>query len=258
MLVVAVSSVDRAGSRCWSGDDVGRVVHVLNHVLSTLLSSKNVPLFALGASSGGAFVASLPPRLPPPLRLSALVVQIMAANLEPEAARSYPPSLWIHMPRDARMAAGVAESLRVLRNASRVVEEIRVEPLPLGSFYFSHRIAGFPPNASIAVFTALRGAGLINDAGFLVDDPRRTEWRAALWDRGLNASQLGGDTLAPDASPIAEELNVAWAGHEITADWSATFFLVPTPPTSRLTHAVAVNATIAFFLRAAAAESTPV
>lgn len=243
LLAVAVSSADRQGSRCWQPSvDAPRVGAVLDKLLARLKVPRPTPLFALGASSGGAFVAALPRLIPRPV--AAVVVQIMAADPArlllggdqgggrgggdgllqqgPSASKlastlaPYPPSLWIHMPRDERMAAGVAATVAGLSSAGRVAVALPVLPLAVADAFFSDRIPGIDAAASAAAVAALRAAGLLNSTGYLVDDPRRSGWRDAL---APLARRLRGDTLEPDASAVAEELNVAWARHEITADF---------------------------------------
>lgn len=54
--VVAVSSLEQ----CWGNEDVDRVKKVLGVVQNDLLSGargRNLPMYAVGASSGGSFVA---------------------------------------------------------------------------------------------------------------------------------------------------------------------------------------------------------
>ena len=56
----------------------------------------------------------------------------------------------------------------------------------------------------------------------LVDDPRQTNWRAAI-SPALRAALPGarpgaGDSLVPDESCLSEVLNVAWGVHEIFGD----------------------------------------
>ena len=61
-------------------------------------------------------------------------------------------------------------------------------------------------------FQALRAGGFVDASGFLVDDPRRTNWRDAV--RPVVPEAV--DSLVADASPVSEILNVAWARHEFT------------------------------------------
>jgi hypothetical protein len=56
----------------------------------------------------------------------------------------------------------------------------------------------------------------LDTANFLKEDPRRSTWRDALASvNGL--SQL--DSLMADHSPVSEEMNVAWANHELVSDY---------------------------------------
>lgn len=193
--------------------------------LRTLLRREHadtLPLYALGASSGGAFVAALPRFVP---HIAAISVQIMGASPDsllaplPPGFGSFPPSQWVHMPRDEPMLKYVEAALGGLKAAGLETEEVRVEPRRLTPDFLAERVEGLPAEVSAAVHGALLQAGLLNAEGSLKSDPRSgggAEWRAAL--AALPADTLRNDTLVADASPIAEELNVAWAKHEIVAD----------------------------------------
>jgi len=214
-LVVAFSSADRA-SRCWSpGVDGPRVLAALEALLGRL-GAAHLPRLALGGSSGGAFVALLPSYAEKPF--AALCIQIMAvAPQELEAAarasHGYPPSLWVHMVRDKRMADGVAASLSALQLGGWTTAEVRIEPQPLLPGTLQERM-GVDGETSVRVHAALVSAGLLDEVGMQKEDPRRSGWREAV----TQAGGVEGDSLEPDASPLAEELNVLWAQHELTRD----------------------------------------
>jgi hypothetical protein len=168
--VVAISSADRDGSRCWAplarGADgapgPGPDVIQVRAALGALLPREGLaaaPLFALGASSGGAFVLALAAFV----RLSGVGCQIMALPPDlllqlAESARSappavpggarrlsapaadaagtgapggYPPALFVHMPRDARTAAAVASDVAALRGRGLAAEAVEVAPRPV-------------------------------------------------------------------------------------------------------------------------------
>merc|ERR1719362_82731 len=61
---------------------------------------------------------------------------------------------------------------------------------------------------------ALGMAGMLDEAGFLREDPRTSNWRYTL--RPL--VPVTEDSLEADRSPIAEALNMAWGLHEMTAE----------------------------------------
>merc|ERR1712167_32347 len=105
-MAVAISSQDRVFSKCWrmewppdpaANDDATRV----SRALRTLLKRQSVadkPLYALGASSGGAFVPVLAHHIP----LAGIVMQIMAQQPDVYTTplpkgQAYPPTLFVHM-----------------------------------------------------------------------------------------------------------------------------------------------------------------
>ncbi|GLI63475.1 hypothetical protein VaNZ11_006449 [Volvox africanus] len=247
--VVAVSSAARRGSRCWqsifgggsdpwdynagsSPVDWMRVRRVLDVVLPREgLSS--LPLFALGASSGGAFVLGLP--LVMPGRFSGLGVQIMGApsgllqryRMMSQSA-PWPPTLFVHMPRDANLAQLVAENIQELQDGGVRTREILVQPQPLTPLYLTQRCAPeVDEQTSRELYDTLKAAGYLDARGYLRFNPRSQHnggWRGILKEAGLVG--LERLRLQPEASPIAEELNLLYAGHELcsetttdTLDW---------------------------------------
>jgi hypothetical protein len=234
--VVAVSSLER----CWDiPQDSLRVLEVIRVIRKTHKLS-DVPLFAIGVSSGGAFVARLPLFAP---QVAAVAIQIMAARPASLLLEMplYPPSIWICMEKDLHTLAAVRHATTVLRSRGRYAEMVVAPALPITPHFFSDRIPNFPRphiDASTAtvlsakIHSRLRSAGMLDRDGLLLEDPRQTAWRDALRDL-LETGQLLRDTLEADKSPISEELNVAFAGHEITADFmreTMQFFLTHHQP----------------------------
>ena len=84
-----------------------------------------IPRYALGGSSGGAFVLNLALRLP----LDGVIPIIMAVKsslLETKPASQdqaktwpFPPTIFIHMPRDTGTAQGVASNAATLKKQVR-------------------------------------------------------------------------------------------------------------------------------------------
>ena len=230
--VVALSSADRKGSRCWDladspyGDfararDVMRGLYI-THALHGL------PLFVLGASSGGAFALSLPyawDHDTAALPIAGLVCQIMAA---PPAffrrplmgGKPYPPVQFEHMPRDERTARLITHAVDTLQHLGVRHRVVEVLPRPIGSSYFSRYIDGVSDAQSNTLRDALVAAGLLAESdSLLTQDPRGGRWRIALraHEPATHVVYALGDSLEPDESAISEELNVAWAMHEITS-----------------------------------------
>jgi len=110
--VIALSSVDRT-RKCWGHADQVSVRAALEHVRAAE-SLPAAPLFGLGASSGGFFVMSLACSID----FAAISPQIAAlpwTTLHRCVLRGrYPPTAFVHMPRDARTATAVAAAVKVL------------------------------------------------------------------------------------------------------------------------------------------------
>ena len=152
-----------------SGDDAQAQRKLLT-VMQTLRSLNiirdaeswhDLPTFAMGASSGGAFVLLLPfhmqlqvrptrgmctASLRAPLVLDGAVrpmvaqgicAQIMGvpsqlwAEQLPSLSWRYPPTAFVHMSRDTRTAAVVADDLKALGKAHVPTREISIEPSPM-------------------------------------------------------------------------------------------------------------------------------
>jgi hypothetical protein len=249
---VAVDSVTNE-SIYWNSVDHAGVLHVLRAVgvLDSVL-----PIIAMGASSGGAFAASLPALLGE--RLIGVAVQISASRLvwrneEVHEGSSDTRSLRVIysvMQRDAgttmaarALARGIAAQRGSLLDhaaTSKVVwvaPEVGVAffskaPTPVIGSAFSERIPFFPKNVSQELVDALLAAGVADEKSLLLlADPRRTisKWTAALrpiiMERaaktiGLAPSSIRAlaDSLKPDKSGISEVLNVLYANHEFFAD----------------------------------------
>ena len=93
--VVAMSSQDRAFSRCWHFETDGPAVAGALRSFRQQHGLEAVPLAAMGASSGGAFALQLPQAVPD---LAAVVSQIMAIPpqiLISQDNQPFPPALFI-------------------------------------------------------------------------------------------------------------------------------------------------------------------
>jgi hypothetical protein len=204
LLVVAISSLDQ----CWSAQDGPRVVRVLEH----LQREYKLPIYALGASSGGTFVASVLARQTTSSSslLSGYIAQIAAPH--GDAVKNM-PAVFITMNRDLWTDQRVSEVMEVLRADDGVpAQHIRLPPLKLERDFFASRIGEEYTDRSPAMVDALETNGLLQD-GFLTQDPRKSNWRMHLAPLALK-----NDSLVPDQSEISEVLNCAWGMHEMTRD----------------------------------------
>mmetsp|Transcript_8722 Transcript_8722/g.14819 ORF Transcript_8722/g.14819 Transcript_8722/m.14819 type:complete len:362 (+) Transcript_8722:69-1154(+) len=216
--VVAISSREH----CWSEEDISRIKKVL-HIVREELGGGEVPLYAVGASSGGSIVAHLPNLIP---NIKAVVVQIMSVQGKSllhsggsEGATSYPPSLWIVMTKDDHTLRGVQRTVRYLHQHNKIAELSEANEIPLEEAYFSDRVVGITPQMSKDIVTTLSGCNLLDESSYLLQDPRVSAWRECLKSSKQLWEQIAAmDSLDADLSPISEEMNVAYAMHELTGN----------------------------------------
>lgn len=204
-------------STCWDyEDDLPRVMEVI-----TFLKEKEgfdtLPFYCLGISSSVPVCASLPAHVK---NVKGVAFQIMNVNVAPLLVPSkytypYPPSVWIHMPRDRFMAEKIGKSLEQMRAARRPVLEIEVGALSVHKDYFSKHFPAISSALSAKIVAELQGAGLLDPHGTLVHDPNGFDWRAPLM-RNVMSELQAIDTLKPNQSPVSELLNLAFANHEAT------------------------------------------
>ena len=237
--VVAVSSV----GRCWSGATDGpRVKSALDALFAKNTNAPLVgkPVFAFGASSGGAFVGILPfitsvdgiiaqissVRLPKLSDKSSLTQELRAQG----GRGDFPPVVFSRMSRDELTGKLVDSAKTYLKGMEVPVRVTVLKPLPIHEKFFSERVRGqgrqggevspaegaaedaVNAETSAAMARALRRAELVDESGYLKEDPRASEWREVL------APMARTDSLQPDKSALSEVLNVAYALHELSAD----------------------------------------
>jgi len=230
-LAMAVTSVQLM-SGCWKLEDLDRLELAVEHVYRAEgLSASTTPLYAFGASSGGAMAGKLAETAKVGRTyLKCRIPQIMSTAGTPkfhallgdgqQVSWPAPPTLFIHMPRDARTAARVTQALTELRTGGVVTTELHCKPLPIDSTFFAARIPGVSTSMSETLARALRTGGFVDDKGLLLNDPRSSDdWREALASTGVPEALEDG--LAPDESRINEEMNLAWAGHEMCASFAS-------------------------------------
>eukprot|EP00040_Diaphanoeca_grandis_P018453 m.97086 g.97086 ORF g.97086 m.97086 type:complete len:337 (-) comp26946_c0_seq7:87-1097(-) len=215
MVVVAPSSANRV-SKCWDVyTDGPRLKSMLDRLLERELL-QHLPVFAFGASSGGAMAYFMPEYYQ---EMKAIAVQVAAlpnAFLQQLISPDFPPTLLLHMSRDARTQAFVEENIRELAKLGIKAKAIEQPPAKVTATYLSSKIGYLTEASAAKVVSRLLKANIIDADGMLVSDPRQVPWRDCLAEDPL--PELHSDTLVADASALSEVLNVAWAKHELYSD----------------------------------------
>lgn len=233
--VIAISSLHATahGKGCWTlekgnqpgSDDLVSVYSILNVVFTKIkvVNLVATPVYLLGVSSGAAFAMMLPQLM----RVDGSIVQIMglpSTTLQAVLAEAstnnlslgYPPSIFMHMPRDEDMASRVESNIKMLKDSGVRATQVRRNPVAVTSDYLRSRAPQvFNEQIANDIVVKLAEDGFLDDNGFLKSDPRLT-YKA--WTKSVGPVVGGSISLMSDASPLTELLNLAWAQHEIMSD----------------------------------------
>ncbi|XP_076917957.1 uncharacterized protein LOC143578177 [Bidens hawaiensis] len=209
--VVAVTSK----GKCWS---LMKETIVVERVIKWWVKKQNLeklPVVALGASSGGYFVSMLASKM----KFSSIVVMIAEGVFDRiGATKDYPPTLFVHMPKDKRRKRLIDANLEVMRNQGVDVAEVECLELPLSPRFLAERVPGLGLKASAELFGVFKEKGFVDERGYLVRDGWVLPWKEAASERKVS---LPNEVLI---SYIQEELNLAFAYHEMTSLQSERMF----------------------------------
>ena len=182
-----------------------------------------LPLYALGASSGGYLVSVLAHAIPFHALAIVIASGVSVAFTHPlESGAKYPPSLFVHMPKDKGTAMGVQKAVEELRHLQVSASELSCREEPITEHYFSDRIPRMSKKISEELHRAFIETGDVTSDGFLKQDGRRMSWyrHIANWPALKNYTQL----ILDSEMAIEEELNLAYAYHEMTSLKSSAIF----------------------------------
>lgn len=210
----AVLTISSAG-RCWTLGEERLIIKDIIRWWVTQHKLENLPLVGLGASSGGYFISALARDL----RFSSITLMIAEGVFDQmDIPNDYPPTLFVHMPKDVRRQQKISEFTEVLRAKGIDVAEIESMELPLSWSFFADRIPGLDHIVSRKLFELFRDEGFIDENGYLRRDGRSTRWKEAL--------QARKTVLVPKnlLQHVQEELNLAFAYHEMTSLQSEQIF----------------------------------
>ncbi|XP_002986311.2 uncharacterized protein LOC9648880 [Selaginella moellendorffii] len=171
----------------------------------------NLPLVALGCASGGSFVSALALRI----EFAALVIMIShgVTRAFQRATNRYPPTLFVHMPKDSLTAAKIEREIRALQSKGIPTEEIACLDFPVTSEIFRGLLSS---HGASKLFAALVIHGVINGEGFVTSAMQTSEIREL-----LQRADIFGEADEDEREMVVESVNclirVAEARHAVTA-----------------------------------------
>ncbi|KAE9614820.1 putative alpha/Beta hydrolase [Lupinus albus] len=209
--VITISSA----RTCWT---YGKEVLVVKDVIEWWISKRKLeklPLVALGASSGGYFVSVLATTM----KFNSIVIMIAEGMFEEmDIKRDYPPTLFVHMPKDFGRQRKIDEYVEILKDTGIDVGVVECMEFPLSANTLSDRIPGLDQNLSGKLFEFLKEKGFVDKNGYMRRDGRAIKWKEALQEKKTVSLDKH---LVPH---IQEELNLAYAYHEMTSVHSDQIF----------------------------------
>ncbi|KAK6157512.1 hypothetical protein DH2020_011760 [Rehmannia glutinosa] len=195
----AVLAVSSKGI-CWSLGEERWIVKDMIQWWIAKQKLEKLPVFALGASSGGYFVSVLATGLQ--FRgIALMIAEGVYSHLD--ITKDYPSTLFVHMPKDENRKRKIEKYLVAMKEKGIDVAEVKCMEFPLTPQLFANRI---------------REKGFIDRNGYMRDDGRAIPWKTAIEERNI---------LLPDKSlvnHIQEEMNLAFAYHEMTSLQSQQIF----------------------------------
>ena len=220
---LAISSHNR-DHKCWSAvdDDPKLISESILYFMQHIVKDTTLPIYLFGASSGGNYASYYAQYASQyGVNIAGVIVQIspLQINTLPPSGYNIPNAI-IHMPKDKRMSKYIKHQIAQLSTYFPIKEYI-IHPIPLSIQHFSPILNPIDANNFI---TALYKAGLLNDTYYLLYDPREVRIMTPSWrdtaKRTLSQDIINKDNnLIADISGISELMNVAWASHEISAQY---------------------------------------
>ncbi|KAL4441477.1 hypothetical protein ABPG77_001981 [Micractinium sp. CCAP 211/92] len=223
--VLAVDSRNRDfDNRCYSYEtDKWGVKYILEN-WTREQGLQALPVFALGVSAGASFCL----KLPKITRINGVISEVLGVAQESFATPdmlgdTYPPAVFIDMQRDTSMTQRISQSVDILHAHNVPATTIPVDPRPVTHSFFSDRSQYISPELSREIVNGLRKIGMIDYQGYVTTDPRYTTqpWKEQLMEilPHMRPETGNPDGLASDPAIIGEQMNLAWASHEIISDY---------------------------------------
>jgi hypothetical protein len=167
----------------------------------------------MGASSGGQMALTLPRHM----RIAGVYAQVRGVEnrvLKLPKGRLFPPTAFVHMPRDEVNAAVIRSNIATLKDAGTQVLEVQIHPRPVTIEFLTERSPLIDKKMAGDIIKALKQSGIVANNGSLIEPPRPVTERWA----PLVQPVIGNLSLTLDESHIGELVNLAWAKHELVSD----------------------------------------
>jgi len=216
--VLALSSADRTGSRCWDSRGLSENVDLarVHAAVSLFIEAQNLQgamISAMGASSGGHFVTLLAQARQIPLNAIALYVSPGNRRILREVDTDWPPTVFVHMPRDTGAATIIRRNVEILQIKGVPATAVECTERPVTTQTFV-RLLAVPDEVAQHIINVLVESGVVAQDGTVMVDGRQGR---RVWQRSLEGQPALAQELYPLTREISEILNSHYAMHEMTS-----------------------------------------
>lgn len=209
--VIAFSSKQRTMPKCWSNmpgrgnPDIINIEESMDQLKIQFPSLDGLPLYGIGASSGGMFVSTLA-AYSKTLHLQGICVQIapIHPSINISALNQHTKIAFLSMVRDRSTHEMILHSISNLDRAR--IQIYPLYPSPILSGTFSSRIPFISPSLSEILHSSLISTSLLDSHNLITIDPRR-------WS-GMSSFLSLLDCCAASVQQI---LNEHFAQHELSS-----------------------------------------
>ena len=225
---IAISSINRVRG-CWSmKQDMPRIESVLKYWREEEIQQydhvvNNNNIFAIGASSGGAFAAELLTR--DVVQGALVMVMSLSNNVMQKMKRkqTQKPIYLAPMPRDANTMQHVIQNYKECDSIMKeyiVLDKSSCASLPVTIEYLIQRVPGMTVQMGNELIQQLKQATHIDTiSNMLIVDPTKSKWRDIITSTTKNKTHwMDIFDLTPGYSPLAKALHRAWAFHEYCSE----------------------------------------
>ncbi|XP_028059681.1 uncharacterized protein LOC114263362 [Camellia sinensis] len=127
--------------------------------------------------AGGYFVSMLATDM----RFSSITIMIAEGLFhQMDITKDYPPTLFVHMPKDEASKQQIDANLRFLKEEGIDVAEVKCMEFPLSPNFLADRIPGLDKTISMKLFDLFRDKGFIDKNGYMRADGQAICLKAAL------------------------------------------------------------------------------
>jgi hypothetical protein len=218
---ISFSSQDREGSRCWDGSfpasqnaDAVRVSQAFPRVVEKALGDKgkHLPLYGIGASTGGTFVTILNQLIP----FKGIEIMISPGNVKAlkwaqGQSQIKPRIAFVYMPRDTGLAGFHQISKHIQRLGGLDLRTFACKPKPVSATWLSGSIDSLSLQQANDVLEYLIEMSILDRrTGLLLKNPKQA------WSWIASEAFEGFDKITIDS--LKESFSVAYGKHELTRE----------------------------------------